>query len=64
MELGVANSNSLRERSSKTLTLMASCDNDFSSLPLGWRGLAYIVPPNECGPSDQTDLNRTVVLED
>jgi len=28
--------------------------------PPGARGPAYIAPPNECGPSDQTDLNRTV----
>ena len=26
--------------------------------PPGARGLAYIAPPNEYGPSDQTDLNR------
>ena len=26
------------------------------------QGPAYIAPPNECGPSDQTDLNRTVFL--
>ena len=31
--------------------------------PLGARGLAYIAPPNECGPSDQTDLNRTIFLD-
>ena len=30
--------------------------------PLGARGPAYIVPPNEYGPSDQTDLNRMVFL--
>jgi len=30
-----------------------------SSTP-GARGSAYIVPPNEYGPSDQTDINRTV----
>ena len=30
--------------------------------PPGARGPAYIAPPNECGPSDQTDLNRTVFL--
>ena len=24
------------------------------------QGSAYIVLPNECGPSDQTDINRTV----
>ena len=28
--------------------------------PLGARGPAYIALPNERGPSDQTDLNRTV----
>ena len=32
------------------------------SSSLGARGAAYIVPPNEYGPSDQTDLNRTVFL--
>jgi len=41
---------------------MASSDNDFSSL-LGWRGLAYIGPSDEFGPSDQTDINRTVFLD-
>ena len=30
--------------------------------PLGARGSAYIVPPNEYRPSDQTDLNRMVFL--
>jgi len=30
------------------------------SSPLGAKGSAYIVLPNEYGPSDQTDLNRTV----
>ena len=30
--------------------------------PPGARGPAYIAPPNEYGPSDQTDLNRTVFL--
>ena len=30
--------------------------------PPGARGPAYIAPPNEFGPSDQTDLNRTVFL--
>jgi len=30
--------------------------------PLGARGPAYIAPPNECGPSDQIDLNRMVFL--
>ena len=30
--------------------------------PPGASGPAYIAPPNECGPSDQTDLNRTVFL--
>ena len=32
------------------------------SSPPGARGPAYIVPPNEYGPSDQTDLNRIVFL--
>jgi len=32
------------------------------SSPPGARWSAYIVPPNECGPSDQTDINRTVFL--
>ena len=32
------------------------------SPPPGARRSAYIVLPNECGPSDQTDLNRTVFL--
>ena len=32
------------------------------SSPPGDRGSAYIVLPNECGPSDQTDINRTVFL--
>jgi len=32
------------------------------SSPLGARGSTYIVPPNEYGPSDQTDLNHTVFL--
>ena len=32
------------------------------SSPPGARGSAYIVPPNEYGPPDQTDLNRTVFL--
>ena len=30
--------------------------------PPGARGSAYIVLPNECGPSDQIDINRTVFL--
>jgi len=30
--------------------------------PPGARGLAYIVPLNEYGPSDQNDLNRMVFL--
>ena len=30
--------------------------------PPGARGPAYIALPNECGPSDQTNLNRTVFL--
>jgi len=32
------------------------------SSPPGARGSAYVVPPNEYGPTDQTDLNRTVFL--
>jgi hypothetical protein len=31
--------------------------------PLGWRGPAYIAPSNDRGPSDQTDINRTVFLD-
>ena len=31
--------------------------------PPGARGPAYIALPNERGPSDQTDLNRTVFLD-
>jgi len=42
---------------------MVSSNNDFFSLPLGWRGLAYIVPSSEFGPSDQTDIDRTVFLD-
>ena len=42
---------------------MASSDNDFSSLPLGWRGLDYIVPSSEFGSSDQTDIDHTVFLD-
>jgi len=30
--------------------------------PPGARGPAYIAPPNERGPSDQIDLNRTFFL--
>ena len=30
--------------------------------PPGARGPAYIVPSSERGPSDQTDINRTVFL--
>ena len=30
--------------------------------PPGARGSAYIVLPNEYGPLDQTDINRTVFL--
>ena len=30
--------------------------------PPGDRGPSYIAPSNEHGPSDQTDLNRTVFL--
>ena len=33
------------------------------SSPPGATGSAYIVLPNECGPSDQTDINRTVFLD-
>jgi len=37
--------------------------NEVSEVPPpGARGAAYIVPPNEYGPSDQTDHNRTVFL--
>jgi len=32
------------------------------SSPRGARGSAYIVLPNEYGPSDQTNINRTVFL--
>ena len=42
---------------------MATSDNDFSSLPLGCRGLDYIVLSSEFGPSDQTDIDRTVLLD-
>ena len=42
---------------------MATSDNDFSSLPLGWRGLDYIVFSSEFGPSDQIDIDRTVFLD-
>ena len=42
---------------------MVTSDNDFSSLPLGWRGLDYIVPSSEFGLSDQTDIDRTVFLD-
>jgi len=31
--------------------------------PPGARGPAYIVPSSEYGPSDQTDINRTVFLD-
>jgi len=31
--------------------------------PLGARGSAYIVLPNECGSSDQTDINHMVFLD-
>ena len=31
--------------------------------PPGARGPGYIALPNECGPSDQTDINRTVFLD-
>jgi len=33
------------------------------SSPPGARGSAYIVLPNEYGPLDQTDINRTVFLD-
>ena len=42
---------------------MATSDNDFSALPLGWRGLDYIVLSSEFGLSDQTDIDRTVFLD-
>jgi len=42
---------------------MATSDNDFSSLPLGWRGHDYIVLSSEFGPSDQTDIDHTVFLD-
>jgi len=42
---------------------MATSDNDFSSLPLGWRGFDYIVHSSEFVPSDQTDIDRTVFLD-
>ena len=42
---------------------MATSDNYFSSLPLGWRGLDYIVLSSEFGPSDQTDIDRMVFLD-
>jgi len=41
---------------------MATSDNDFSSLPWGG-GLDYIVLSSEFGPSDQTDIDRTVFLD-
>jgi len=31
--------------------------------PPGARGPAYIVPSSERGPSDQTDINRTIFLD-
>jgi len=31
--------------------------------PPGARGPGYIALPNECGPSDQTDINRMVFLD-
>ena len=31
--------------------------------PLWWRGLTYIVLSSEFGPSDQTDIDRTVFLD-
>ena len=45
--------------------LLPRCINELGlqrSSPLGARGFAYIVRPNEYGPSDQTGLNRTVFL--
>ena len=42
---------------------MATSDNDFSSLSLGWRSLDYIVLSSEFGPSDQTDTDRMVFLD-
>ena len=43
---------------------MTTSDNDFSSSLLqGWRGLGYIVLSSEFGPSDQTDIDRTVFLD-
>jgi len=33
------------------------------SSPPGARGSGYIVLPSECGPLDQTDINRTVFLD-
>ena len=45
--------------------LLPRCMNELGLLqssPQGARGSAYMVPPNEYGPSDQTDLNRTVFL--
>jgi len=32
-------------------------------MPPGARGLVYIVFSDESGPSDQTDINRTVFLD-
>ena len=37
-------------------------NNDQGVPPPGARGSAYIVLPNEYGPTDQTGLNRTVFL--
>ena len=42
---------------------MTTSNNDFSSLPLVWRGLDYIVLSSEFEPSDQTDIDRTVFLD-
>jgi len=45
--------------------LLPRCMNELGLLrssPIGARGSAYIVPPNEYGPSAQTDLNRTIFL--
>ena len=41
----------------------ASFDSVEEISPLGARGPAYIALPNEHGPSDQTDLNRMVLLD-
>jgi len=40
-------------------------DNElgFRGHPPRARGSAYVVLPNDCGPSDQIDINRTVFLD-